>query len=76
MKTPGVKNSDYGLGLRWQDTSCGVRVYGNDGDALAYQSWSFTTEDRRRQVTIALTPDFRGDPDDAVDALVDEAFCG
>ncbi|QDQ16046.1 beta-lactamase family protein [Streptomyces spectabilis] len=75
MKTPGVKDGTYGLGLRWQDTACGVRVYGNDGDALAYQAWSFTTEDRRRQVTIALTPDFRGDPDDAVDALLDKAFC-
>ncbi|WP_030682873.1 serine hydrolase domain-containing protein [Streptomyces sp. NRRL B-1347] len=75
MKTPGVKDGNYGLGLRRWDTSCGVRVYGNDGDALAYQSWSFTTEDRRRQATIALTPDFRGDPDDAVDALLDKALC-
>ncbi|MBB5107919.1 serine hydrolase domain-containing protein [Streptomyces spectabilis] len=75
MRTPGVKEKQYGLGLRWQDTSCGVRLYGNDGDALAYQAWSFTTEDRRRQVTLALTPDFRGDPDDAVDALLDKAFC-
>ncbi|MDT0615915.1 serine hydrolase [Streptomyces lancefieldiae] len=31
MKTPGVENSAYGLGLRRQETSCGVRVYGNDG---------------------------------------------
>lgn len=75
MKTPGVHDRKYGLGLQWQDTSCGVRVYGNDGDALAYQSWSFSTKDGRRQVTIALTPDFRGDPDDAVDALLDKAFC-
>jgi D-alanyl-D-alanine carboxypeptidase len=75
MKTPGVEHSEYGLGLRRRDTSCGVRVYGNDGDALAYQSWSFATEDRRRQAAIALTPDFRGDPDDAVDALLDTAFC-
>ncbi|QCX81976.1 D-alanyl-D-alanine carboxypeptidase precursor [Streptomyces sp. YIM 121038] len=76
MRTPGTKDRTYGLGLRRQDTSCGIRVYGNDGDALAYQAWSFTTEDRRRQVTVALTPDFRGDPDDAVDALLDKAFCG
>ncbi|GCB46163.1 D-alanyl-D-alanine carboxypeptidase [Streptomyces sp. NL15-2K] len=76
MKTPGVAHRKYGLGLAWQDTSCGVRVYGNDGDALAYQSWSFSTEDRRRRVTVALTPDFRADPDDAVDALLNEAFCG
>ncbi|ONK13033.1 D-alanyl-D-alanine carboxypeptidase precursor [Streptomyces sp. MP131-18] len=76
MMTPGVEDREYGLGLAWQDTSCGVRVYGNDGDALAYQSWSFATEDGRRQVAVALTPDFRGDPDDAVDALLNEAFCG
>ena len=76
MKTPGVESSTYGLGLAWRDTSCGVRVYGNDGDALAYQSWSFSTEDGRRQVTVALTPDFRGDTDDAVDAFLDKAICG
>ena len=51
-------------------------MYGNDGDALAYQSWSFSTEDLRRQVTIALTPDFHGDLDDAVDAFLDKAICG
>jgi D-alanyl-D-alanine carboxypeptidase len=76
MKTPGVDGGRYGLGLAWRDTTCGVRVYGNDGDALTYQSWSFSTEDRSRQVTLALTPDFSGDPDDAVDAFLDEAVCG
>ncbi len=76
METQGVEGGRmYGLGLAWRDTSCGVRVYGNDGDALAYLSWSFSTEDRRRQVTVALTPDFRGEPDDAVDALLDKAIC-
>ncbi|NGO69276.1 serine hydrolase domain-containing protein, partial [Streptomyces boncukensis] len=77
MRTPGIAGGKpYGLGLAWWDTSCGVRVYGNDGDALAYQSWSYTTQDRRRQVSVALTPDFRADTDDSVDALLDEAFCG
>ena len=79
MKTPGVEGGRYGLGLAWRDTPCGARVYGNDGDALAYQSWSFATEDVHQQVTVALTPDFSGDPDDtdeAVDAFLDEAFCG
>ena len=64
MKTPGVAGGKYGLGLAWRDTSCGVRVYGNDGDALAYQSWSFSTRGHAPQVTVALTPDFSGDPDD------------
>ena len=71
----GIEGGRYGLGLAWRDTSCGIRVYGNDGDALAYQAWSFSTEDLRRQVTLALTPDFTGDPDDAVDAFLDEALC-
>ncbi|MFK3985612.1 serine hydrolase domain-containing protein [Micromonospora sp. NPDC050397] len=77
MRTRGVGGGRaYGLGLAWWDTSCGVRVYGNDGDALAYQSWSFSTGDGRRQVTVALTPTFDGDPDDAVEAFVDRAICG
>ncbi|MGH3990081.1 MAG: serine hydrolase domain-containing protein, partial [Pseudonocardiaceae bacterium] len=37
MRTPGVEGGRYGLGLAWRNTSCGIRVYGNDGDALAYQ---------------------------------------
>lgn len=76
MKTAGIEDGKkYGLGLAWRNTACGIRVYGNDGDALTYQSWSFTSEDRRRQVTVAFTPDFAGDPDRAVDAFLKEAFC-
>ncbi|WP_040455220.1 serine hydrolase domain-containing protein [Kribbella catacumbae] len=75
MKTPGDKKRRYGLGLAWLDTTCGVRVYGNDGDALAYQAWSFSTEDGTKQVTVALTPDHRADLDDAVEAIVDKAVC-
>jgi D-alanyl-D-alanine carboxypeptidase len=76
MKTPGIEGGKkYGLGLAWRDTTCGIRLYGNDGDALAYQSWSFSTEDGHHQVTVALTPDFRGDPDNAVDAFLDKAIC-
>jgi D-alanyl-D-alanine carboxypeptidase len=76
MKTPAVEGRTYGLGLRWRDTPCGIRVYGNDGDALAYQAWSFSSPDRRHQVTVALTPRFSGDPDDAVEAFLDRAICG
>ncbi|MDQ4085414.1 MAG: beta-lactamase family protein [Actinomycetota bacterium] len=76
MKTPGIERGTYGLGLAWRETACGVRVYGNDGDTLAYRSWSFSTADRRRQVTLALTPDFRGDADRGVDAFLDQVFCG
>jgi D-alanyl-D-alanine carboxypeptidase len=77
MKEQGIPGGKkYGLGLAWIDTTCGVRIYGNDGDALAYQAWSFATEDGQRRVTVALTPDrLRGDADDAVEALLDTAFC-
>lgn len=75
MKTPGTEGGTYGLGLSWHDTSCKVRVYGNDGDALAYQAYSYATEDTRRQVTVAVTPDFTANPDAAVDAFVDRAIC-
>ncbi|TDW18823.1 serine hydrolase domain-containing protein [Kribbella kalugense] len=75
MKEAGTKDGTYGLGLSWHTTACGVRVYGNDGDALAYQAYSFSTADTRRQVTIAVTPDFQTNPDKSVDAFIDEAIC-
>lgn len=76
MKTPGTEQGTYGLGLSWHKTSCGTPVYGNDGDSLAYQAYSFSTEDVRRQVTVAVTPDFRTNPDPTVDAFVNQAICG
>ncbi len=75
MKTPGTKTRSYGLGLAWRDTTCGIRVYGNDGDALAYESWSFSSEDGHHQATISTTPTHNGDIDDAVDAFLDKAIC-
>jgi D-alanyl-D-alanine carboxypeptidase len=75
MKTPGTKGGSYGLGLSWHDTACGIRVYGNDGDALAYQAYSFSAADTRHQITVAVTPDFTNSPDAAVNALMDKAIC-
>ncbi len=76
MKRPAVAGTNYGLGLSWKDTTCGVRVYGNDGDALSYQTWSYSTPDLRRQITLSLTPTFEGNPDQAVDALINRVICG
>ena len=44
-------------------------------DVRGYLSWSFSTEDGHRQATVALTPNFNSDPDDAVDAFLDKAIC-
>ncbi|WP_381797042.1 hypothetical protein [Streptomyces niveus] len=51
-------------------------MYGNDGDALEYQSWAYTTADGRRQVAVGVTPERPADPVDAAHALLDVAFCG
>jgi D-alanyl-D-alanine carboxypeptidase len=76
MELPGVPGSPYGLGLFFRTTPCGIPVYGNDGDALAYQAWSYSTLDGSRQVTIAVTPDFHANLDDLVDGYVDQVVCG
>lgn len=75
MKKPGDESRAYGLGLAWRDTPCGIRVYGNDGDSITYQTWSFSTANGRHQVTVALTPNFTGDPDDTIDPFLDRAIC-
>jgi D-alanyl-D-alanine carboxypeptidase len=74
MKKPGVDGATYGLGLAWFDTSCG-RVYGNDGDALAYQAYSYSTEDTHHQATIAVTPNQQTNPDPSVQAFLENAIC-
>jgi D-alanyl-D-alanine carboxypeptidase len=76
MKTPPT-GSTYGLGLRKRTLTCGVTAYGNDGDALVYLTYSLTTADGDRQVTVSLTPwgPDRNSTDDAVDALIDRALC-
>ncbi|GAA1611457.1 serine hydrolase domain-containing protein [Kribbella sancticallisti] len=75
MKQPAVEGRDYGLGLAWRDTECGVRVYGNDGDSLTYQSWAFSTPDASHQVSVVLTPNFKADSDDYIGNFLDEAIC-
>jgi D-alanyl-D-alanine carboxypeptidase len=75
METPGVRDGSYGLGLFLRTTPCGVTVFGNDGDALAYQAWSYSTLDGSRQVTIALTPNLQANLDDLVDHYVDQVVC-
>ncbi|TDU89311.1 D-alanyl-D-alanine carboxypeptidase [Kribbella voronezhensis] len=88
LMTQPPEGSTYGAGLRKRTLTCAapagsnrpaahVTAYGNDGDALAYLSYSFTTADRRRQVTVSLTPwgPDRNSTDSAVDALIERALC-
>ena len=76
MKTPGTPDGTYGLGLSWRDTTCGLRVYGNDGDAISYQAYTFSTPDTHHQATIAVTPNFTTNPDPSVNTFLNKAICG
>lgn len=76
MKTPGVEGATYGLGLLWQHAPCGVRMYGHSGSIWGYQSSSFTTENGRRQVTLAIMPNFRDNPSNKITAFMNKAICG
>lgn len=76
MIQPGTPRGRYGMGLFIIRTSCGTTLYGNDGDALAYNAWAYSTLDAGRQIAIALTPSFRADLDDAVDEFLEKVACG
>lgn len=67
-------DSIYGLGIIKRQLPCGVTVWGKDGDAPGYSTWSFTTPDTQRRVAVSVTWG-AGDPDDAVDTLLDHALC-
>jgi D-alanyl-D-alanine carboxypeptidase len=76
MKTPAVPGRNYGLGLSWRTTACDIPVYGNDGDAITYQAYSFSTADAHHQATIAVTPNATNNPDTTVETFIDKAICG
>jgi hypothetical protein len=66
-----VHSRRYGISTGLFDPS----VLNAGGDALAYQAWSFSTPDGRRQVTVAVTPGLNRDLDRIVEAFVDHAVC-
>lgn len=66
--------SAYGLGQRRFELDCGITVYGHDGDAPGFSTWSFATADTRSQVTLSLTWG-TGRPSAAARALLGTAFC-
>lgn len=68
------EDSIYGLGIIQHQLSCGITAWGKDGDAPGYSTWSFSTRDSHRRVTVSVTWG-TGDPDDAVDSLLDVALC-
>ena len=47
------RTTRYGLGLREYRLPCGVDVYGHDGIIEGYQTYSYTTANGSRQVTVS-----------------------
>ncbi|WP_239166195.1 serine hydrolase domain-containing protein [Actinoplanes italicus] len=73
--TTTVPGHDYGLGLEATTLPCGITVYGHGGGIFGYVTGTFTTRDGSRRLALSVNP-YVGDPDDALQALVNHAFCG
>ncbi|WP_269858376.1 serine hydrolase domain-containing protein [Streptomyces sp. RPT161] len=68
--------SQYGLGLRQYDLSCGTKVIGHDGIIEGYQTYTYTTKDGSRQVTISANASNNSDVFAAERRALDPVFCG
>ncbi|MGW7003075.1 serine hydrolase domain-containing protein [Streptomyces sp. NPDC054933] len=68
--------SRYGLGLREYDLSCGTDVIGHDGIIEGYQTYTYTTKDGTRQVTISANASNNSDIFSAERKALEPVFCG
>jgi D-alanyl-D-alanine carboxypeptidase len=68
--------SGYGLGMRAYTLSCGTQVYGHDGIVEGYQTYSYTTEDGSRQVTVSANASNNSAIFTAERQALDPVFCG
>jgi D-alanyl-D-alanine carboxypeptidase len=74
--TQGATNYDYGLGLMTITLPGGTRLWGHRGDFLdAYYTESWSSQDGRRQVTVATTP-WGDSPKNGIRAFLAAAFEG
>jgi D-alanyl-D-alanine carboxypeptidase len=68
--------SSYGLGMREYTLSCGVQVYGHDGILQGYQTYSYTTQDGSRQLTVSANASNNSNVFAAERAALTPVFCG
>ncbi|MEE4546852.1 serine hydrolase domain-containing protein [Streptomyces sp. V4-01] len=68
--------SFYGLGLREYVLSCGVQVFGHDGIVQGYQTYSYTTKDGSRQLTVSADASNNSSVFAAERTALDPVFCG
>jgi D-alanyl-D-alanine carboxypeptidase len=74
IRTTG-RSYDYGLGLQTRLVN-GIRLWGHEGDIFGYQAASWTTEDGRRQLAVALNPWGNSDPKRRTHGLPHRPSCG
>lgn len=74
--SPVDTTSGYGLGLREYKLSCGTEVYGHDGIVEGYQTYSYTTKDGRRQLTVSANASNNTAIFAAERKALDPVFCG
>ncbi|MFG1811560.1 serine hydrolase domain-containing protein [Streptomyces sp. NPDC049040] len=68
--------SFYGLGIRQYTLSCGTQVYGHDGILQGYQTYSYTTKDGSRQLTVSADASNNSTVFAAERTALDPVFCG
>ncbi len=73
METPAL-TSLYGLGILVEPLPCGVTLLGKDGDAPGYSGLTFLEPGSGRMLTVSVTWG-AGDPDAAVEDLVEAQLC-
>ncbi|MFC4031562.1 serine hydrolase domain-containing protein [Streptomyces polygonati] len=73
---PVDSTSAYGLGMRQYTLSCGTQVYGHDGIVEGYQTYSYTTKDGSRQLTVSANASNNNAVFTAERLALDPVFCG
>jgi D-alanyl-D-alanine carboxypeptidase len=66
--------SSYGLGLQTKTAPTGVTLWGHTGGIFGYYTYSFSTADGRRQLTLSTNPWGDGDLGAALPDLLTAAF--
>jgi len=74
---PSFPGFGYGLGLASAEP-CGQKIWGHVGGAPGYLTYSFTSSDGERQITITVNRSLTVDPgvEEAISAMLITEFCG
>ncbi|MFF4350134.1 serine hydrolase domain-containing protein [Streptomyces sp. NPDC001530] len=74
--TPVNSTTQYGLGLRRRDLSCGVSVYGHTGTVQGFYTYAFTSKDGKRSLTALANTSNNTTVLNTMYRTLESAFCG